>query len=254
MAWPVVAGEEDHLLAVGELGADQFVIFVEIDGDDAGGPRIGEFRELRFLHRAVFGGEENVAARFFEIARGDHRRERFIFLEADDAVDGLAARGRRGLGNFVDLQPVDAALRCEQQNVAVRGGDEEVLDEIFFARPGADAALAAARLMAVDVDRRALDVAGMADGDGHFLVFDQVFELDFLDAVDDLRAALVAVGFQDFAQLGHDDRPSASCRCESIEFSSSMRSRISASSFRISSMERRVRRCNCSSRMASIWM
>ncbi len=44
----------------------------------------------------------------------------------------------------------------------------------------------------------------MADGDGHFLVFDQVFELDFLDAVHDLRAALVAVRFQDFAQLGND--------------------------------------------------
>ncbi len=62
-----------------------------------------------------------------------------------------------------------------------------MLDEIFFARPGADAALAAARLVAIDVDRRALDVARVADGDGHFLVFDQVFELDFLDAVDDLR-------------------------------------------------------------------
>ena len=71
-----------------------------------------------------------------------------------------------------------------------------MLDEIVLARFRADAALAAARLMAVDVHRRALDVARVADGDGHFFVFDQVFELDFLDAVDDLRAALVAIGFQ----------------------------------------------------------
>ena len=80
-----------------------------------------------------------------------------------------------------------------------------MLDEIVFARLGADAALAAARLVAVDVDRSALDVAGMADGDGHFFVFDQVFELDFFDAIDDLRAAVVAIGFQHFAQLGDDD-------------------------------------------------
>jgi hypothetical protein len=81
-----------------------------------------------------------------------------------------------------------------------------MLDEIFFARFGADAALAAARLVAIDVDRRALDVARVADGDGHFLVFDQVFELDFLDAIDDLGAALVAVGLSDFAQLRDDHR------------------------------------------------
>ena len=209
----VVAGEEDHLLAVGELRADQFVVLVfEVDGDDAGRPRVGKFRELGFLHRAVLGGEEDVAARFLQVARRHNGRERFVFLEAHDAVDGLAARGRRGFGNFVHLQPVDAALRGEQQNVAVRGGDEEVLDEILLARFRADAAFAAARLMAVDVDRSALDVARVADGDGHFLVFDQVFELDFLDAVDDLRAAVVAIGLQDFAQLGRRSRPSASSR------------------------------------------
>ena len=147
----VVAGEEDHLLAVGELGADQFVLAVEVDGDDARGTRIGKFRERRLFHRAVLGGEENVAARFFEVARGHHRGELFALLEAHKVVDGFAARGRRGFGNFVNLQPVDAALRCEQQNVAVRRRDEEVLDEIVLARLRADASLAAARLMAIDV-------------------------------------------------------------------------------------------------------
>ena len=43
-----VAGEENHLLAVGEFRADQFVLAIEIDGDDAGGTRIGEFDERRF--------------------------------------------------------------------------------------------------------------------------------------------------------------------------------------------------------------
>ena len=73
-----------------------------------------------------------------------------------------------------------------------------MLDEILFARLRADAALAAARLLAIDVHRSALDVAGVADGDGHFFVCDQVFELDFLDAVDDLGAALVAIVLRAF--------------------------------------------------------
>src|SRR5271156_302776 len=79
-----------------------------------------------------------------------------------------------------------------------------MLDEIVVAGFGADAAFAAARLVTIGFDRGALHVAGMADGDGHFLVFDEVFELDFLDAVNDLGAALVTVGFYDLAQFRDD--------------------------------------------------
>ena len=31
-----VAGEENHLLAIGKLRADEFILIFEIDGDDAG--------------------------------------------------------------------------------------------------------------------------------------------------------------------------------------------------------------------------
>ena len=79
------------------------------------------------------------------------RRQVLVFLELHQAADGLAARGRGRLGNFVHLEPVDAALGAEQQNVAVRRGDEEMLDEVFFARARADAALCR---RATDGDRR----------------------------------------------------------------------------------------------------
>ena len=177
---------------------------VEIDGDDAGGARIAEFGQLGLFHRAVARGEEDVAAGFFQIARRHQRGEVLVLLEFHQAGDGLAARGRGGLGNFVHLEPVDAALGAEQQNVAVRRGDEEMLDEVLFARLRADAAFAAARLVAIDVHRRALDVAGMADGDGHVRIGDQVFDLDLVDGVHDLRAALVAVFLLDLAQLADD--------------------------------------------------
>src|SRR6266852_2668489 len=59
--------------------------------------------------------------------------------------------------------------------------------------------------MAVGVGSRAFDVAGMADGDQHLSVGDEVFELDFVDLVDNLRAAVVAVSFLYFLQLASDD-------------------------------------------------
>ena len=204
-----------------------------------------------FLHRAALGREENVTVGFLQIARRNHRGEFFVFLESHQIADRFSTRRRRRFGNFVHLQPVHAALRGEQQDVAVRGGDEELLDEIFLARLRADAALAAARLMAVDIHRSALDISRMAHGDGHLFVFDQVFELDLVDAIDDLRAALVAVLLQDFAQLGDDHRLQLLFAGQNFP-SSAMRSRIAFNSFRISSIESRVRRCSCSSRMASI--
>ena len=59
------------------------------------------------------------------------------------------------------------------------GGDEQLLDEIFVARLHAGAARASAALLAVGGDRRALQVAGVADGDRDLLVGDEVFEVDF---------------------------------------------------------------------------
>ena len=58
-----------------------------------------------------------------------------------------------------------------------------MLDEILLARAHAGASGAAAALLAVGGDRRALQVAGMGDGDRHLLVGDQVFELDLLGFV-----------------------------------------------------------------------
>ena len=44
----------------------------------------------------------------------------------------------------------------------------------------------------------------MADGDGHVGIGDQVLDLDFLDGVDDLRAARVSELLLNVAQLGDD--------------------------------------------------
>ena len=75
----------------------------------------------------------------------------------------------------------------------MRGVDDELRDEIFFARLHAGAAGAAAALLAIDGDRRALEVALVADGNGDLLVGDEVFKLKLGGLVDDLGAALVAV-------------------------------------------------------------
>jgi hypothetical protein len=67
-----------------------------------------------------------------------------------------------------------------------------------------DAAFAAARLVAINVHRGAFDVPGVADGDGHVHVGDQVLDFDLLDRVHDLRAPRVAEFLLNLAQLADD--------------------------------------------------
>ena len=107
---------------------------------------------------------------------GQQRGDALALLHRHQVGDRLAAAVRADVGDLVHLQPVDAAAVREDHDVGVRGGDEEVADEVLVARAHADAALAAAALVAVVGDRGALDVAGVADRDRHVLFGDQVLD------------------------------------------------------------------------------
>src|SRR5579872_3510066 len=117
----------------------------------------------------------------------------------------LAATGGADVGNFVNLEPVDAAGIGEDQNVSMGRDDEEMLDEILVARLHAGAARASAALHAVGRNGRPLEVAGVADGDCDLLVGNEVFEDDLGGFVFDTRAAVVAVELLHFFELFDDD-------------------------------------------------
>ncbi len=75
-------------------------------------------------------------------------------------------------------------MPVEEKNTSQRMGvrpTNRLRDEILVARRHAGAAFAAAALHAIFGERRALDVAGMGDGDGDVLALDQrlVLDLDF---------------------------------------------------------------------------
>ena len=79
-----------------------------------------------------------------------------------------------------------------------------MLDEVLFLCARADSAFASARLVPVDVHGRPLDVPRMAHRDRLVGVRDQIFELDLLDLVHDLRAPVVAVSLLHLAQFVRD--------------------------------------------------
>ena len=93
---------------------------------------------------------------------GEDGDDVFAGLQVEQALHGLALAGGADVGDFVDLEPVDAAGVGEAEQVGVGGVDDELRDEVFFARLHAHAAGAAAALLAVDGDGRALEVALVA--------------------------------------------------------------------------------------------
>ena len=201
-----VRGEEDDLRAIGDAGGDQLVVGIDADGDDAARHDVREVLERSLLDGALLRGEEDELAFFFKIADRQDGADFFAGLEIEQALHRLALAGGADVGNFVDLEPVDAAGVGEAEQEGVRGVDDELRDEIFFARLHAHAAGAAAALLAIDGDGRALEVALVADGDGDLLVGDEVFKLNLGALVDDLGAALVAVLVADVFKLLDDDR------------------------------------------------
>jgi len=57
-AHAVARGQHDVVRAVGHLHVDQLVALVDVDGADTRRARIPELGQLRLLHHALLGGEE----------------------------------------------------------------------------------------------------------------------------------------------------------------------------------------------------
>src|ERR1022692_2211452 len=109
-----VGGEEHVVVAVSNLGADEFVAFVQRDGDDAARHGVIELGEFALLDDAVLGDHDDVLVGD-EILNAEEGLGLFVGLQVDEVGEVLALARGGGIGNFVGLEPVDAAARSEDQ-------------------------------------------------------------------------------------------------------------------------------------------
>ena len=93
---------------------------------------------------------------------------------------------------IVDLDYVGLPKVCEEEDVVVCRGNEEILHKIFFPYACAGSALAAAPLFFIGADGEALYVSGVAYGDHHVFFCDEVLDLQFFYLADDIGPALVS--------------------------------------------------------------
>src|SRR6185312_3585645 len=107
--------------------------------------------------------------------------------------------------HLIHLEPVHASQVGKDQNVGMRRGNEQMLDEILVARLHARAPCASAPLLPVSGDRCALHVARVAYGNGYLLIGDQIFQADFRRFVFNQRTAFITVLLFDLFQFLDDD-------------------------------------------------
>ncbi len=200
------AGDQHLLAPVRAQRRDQLVVVAEVDRDDPAAPRVRVGLEPRLLHHAPPRSEKHeVPRRLLEAAHGQRGAHPLAFRQLERVHERLAACGAPEQRELVDLEPVDAPARGEEEDVGVGRGDEEAIDEVLLPGLGALDALPAAALRAVLREGRPLDVARVGDGHHHLLLDDQVLGADATHRGTDLAAALVAVPLPDLLEL-RDDR------------------------------------------------
>ena len=168
------------------------------------GSRVAEGHELGLLDDASLRAHDDVLLDL-ELLDRHQRGDALALFHRYEIGDRLAAPVGTDVGDLMDLEPVGTAAVREDHDVRVGRRHEQVADEVLLACPHADAALAAAALAAVVGDRGPLDVAGVADGDRHVLLGDQVLGAELAFLGQDLGAAIVAVLLLHRAQLVDDD-------------------------------------------------
>ena len=199
-----VGEEHDVAAAVGTGDVHQFVVFAQVDGDDADAARARVFGERGFFHGAAFGGEDEVLV-VGVVARGEDGVQAFARLEWQQVHHRFAFGVAPRLRQFVDFEPVDFAAVGEAEHGVVGVGDDELFDEVFVFDRRCRFAFAATALRFVVGERLRLDVAFVREGDDAVFFGNQVFEREVQVGVEDLGAAHVVELVFDVEQFFFDD-------------------------------------------------
>uniref|UniRef100_A0A0N5A0B3 Glutamate synthase large subunit n=1 Tax=Parastrongyloides trichosuri TaxID=131310 RepID=A0A0N5A0B3_PARTI len=208
---PAQSGRQQHVvLGRAQADADHAVAVFQLHGDLARAVHRGEVAELVASHVARLGGEHDVviAPSRFVFRQGQHVHDAVARLDRQQVDEGLAARLRIAQRQAPGLQLIGLAVGGEEQHRRVGRGAEDAGDDVLILHRHAAAALAAAMLGPIGVQRHALDVARVGHGHDHVLARDQVFVFHLGVALADegaaINAELILHQQQVFADDGQD--------------------------------------------------
>ena len=102
----------------------------------------------------------------------------------------------------MDLKAIHLTKVGKEQHVIMGGSNKEILDKVVLFERDALYALAATLLGAINLNRNALYVARVSDGDNHVLFSDKILNVQVLNVlVRDLCTTLVGVSVGNLTEL-----------------------------------------------------
>ena len=187
-----IAGSKDNLaVAIGQLNTNQVLLVIKVDSNDASLTRTLKVLQVHLLHCAAVGSHEEELI-LNELLDGDNSGNLFALRQRQQVDNCRALSSTTSLGDFIALLTVYTASVGEEEDVVVRRGEEEMLCRVINLLAAATGfAYAATLLVAEVVERLALDIALMADGNNDVLLSNEVFDFHFRGITGNFRAALV---------------------------------------------------------------
>ena len=209
--------KDDLVLAGGQFAINEAVALLDLYGNDAAFADVLEIVEVRFLHDAAAGGEDDVEIFVpgfligFLALDADGCGDFLLGAEFQEVGDGPTLAGAGALGNFKNAFDVAASALGDEEQVIVRRGREKEFDEIAvlfllgLAGRHTNHPLATTLLGAVGTDEGAFDEAVVGQCDDNAFVGDEVLDGHLAFGRNDLGAAFGGVLFLQFAQFVGND-------------------------------------------------
>ena len=181
---------------------NQLVAVLEVDCNEAVLACTVVLRHCCLLDHTLLGSKHQVVV-FWEVAGSDNCLDLLAFCKRLNNVDDCATlSGSVANRKLVDLEAVHLTKVGKEQHVIMGGSNKEVLDKIVLFERDALNTLAATLLRAINLNRNALYVASVSDGDNHILFSDKILNVQVLNVlVGDLRTTLVSVTVGNLTEL-----------------------------------------------------
>ena len=181
---------------------NKLVAVLEVDCNEAVLACTVVLRHCSLLNHTLLSSKHQVVV-FWEVAGSDNCLDLLAFCKRlDDVDDGTTLSSSVANRKLVDLEAVHLTKVGKEQHVIMGGSNKEVLDKIVLFERNALNTLAATLLGAINLNRNALYVACVSDGNNHILFSDKILNVQVLNVlVRDLCTALVGVAVGNLTEL-----------------------------------------------------
>ena len=198
-----VRGAQNNLVTwVDAADVNQLVAVLEVDCNEAILAGAIVLRHCCLLDHTLLGSKHQIVV-FWEVAGSNNCLDLLALCQRLDDVDDCATlSGSVTNRKLVDLEAVHLTKVGKEQHVIMGGSNKEILDKIVLFERDALNTLAAALLRTINLNRNALYVTCVSNGNNHILFSDKILDIQVLNVlVRDLRTTLVSVAVGNLTEL-----------------------------------------------------